>query len=216
MRLYVTPRNLVFGAALALLALGVLVAWRLTGATVNPAAVRATLADLGMWGPAALILVLAALLVIPVFPASALQIGAGLAFGPWVGLVSVTLADILGASAGFCIARRWGRPVVDRRLSPDTRAVLDRLTRRMDWRGVILLRLIPGPAYPLVSLAAGYSPLGYRRYLLSSLAGVLPGLALLVLAGDLAQGSPLLAAAIVVLLVLSLIVAGRFLSDRSQ
>ena len=48
--------------------------------------IRQQLHQLGAWGPLALILALAALLVIPVVPATLLQVGAGLAFGPQAGL----------------------------------------------------------------------------------------------------------------------------------
>ncbi|HWQ13710.1 MAG TPA: VTT domain-containing protein [Roseiflexaceae bacterium] len=184
---------------------------RETGAALHPEAIRAALAGLGPWGPLALIVALAATLVAPVVPATLLQVGAGLAFGPPLGLLYAALADLLGASAGFWLARHWGRGLLDRRLTSERRAQLTRLAARMNWRSVMLLRLLPGPAYPLVSFAAGYSPISFRSYILASLAGVLPALALLVLAGDLVTRTPLLAFALVAALVTALALAGRLL-----
>lgn len=207
----ITPRRVLLALLLLILAAAGLWLLRTTGAAFSPAAIREALVPLGGWGPVALIVLLACVLVVPVIPATVLQIGAGLAFGPPLGLLYVLLADVLGASAGFWLARRWGHSVLDKRLSPATQATLERLTKRMTWRGVLLLRLLPGPAYPLVSLAAGYSPLTFVPYTLASFAGVLPSLALLVLAGDLVTTSPLLAFGLVVLLVAGLALAGRLL-----
>ncbi|MGB8644464.1 MAG: VTT domain-containing protein [Anaerolineae bacterium] len=203
------------GIVLLILAAAALYAWRMLGVSIDPAAIRGLLAQLGLAGPLALIAALAAVLVVPILPASVLQIGAGLAFGPWLGLLYATLADILGASIGFWLGRN-GRSFLEQRLSPANHNRLAALTRRMSWTTVVLLRLIPGPAYPLVSLAAGHSHLPYWRYLTASLTGVLPALALLVLAGDLVSSSPLLAFAIVILVVASLAIAGRVLGVGSE
>jgi uncharacterized membrane protein YdjX (TVP38/TMEM64 family) len=185
-----------------------------TSTTLSPMLIRTTLAELGVWAPLALIVALAGVLVVPLIPASLLQISAGLAFGPWMGLVYVLVADVLGASIGFALARYWTKSLLIRFLSPKTQTSLSALTGRISWRGVIILRLLPGPVYPLVSLAAGYSSLRYAQYLAASLLGVLPGLALLVLAGDLAASSPILAFAVVVLLIVGLVVLSRLVSSK--
>ncbi len=214
-RSQITPRLVVLGAALLVAGLAVLALLRFTGTALSAAMIRAALTELGLWGPLALIVSLAGVLVVPLIPASILQIGAGLAFGPWLGMLYATLADILGASVGFWLARRWGKSLLERYLSPAAHQKLVSLTRRMSWHLVVLLRLIPGPAYPLVSFAAGYSRLSYVSFISASLTGVLPALAVLVLAGDLVEHSPLFALAIVVLLVASLALAGRFLSGQT-
>src|SRR5579859_7985903 len=161
LRPYLTLRMALIMVLLAGLALGVLGLLRASGAAVTPLAVRALLEQLGIWGVLALILGLAAVLVVPAVPASLLQLAAGLTFGPYAGLGYALLADALGASAGFWLARRWGSQLLERHLSPANGARLARLARRMSWRTVLLARLLPGPAYPLVSFAAGYSPLPF-------------------------------------------------------
>ena len=210
-------RRVVLLAAGGLAALGILLLLLAAGASLSPAVVRDALRRLeaaaGGWpvAPPALVVTLAAVLVAPVIPASILQVGSGLAFGPVWGLIYALLADVLGAAAGFFLARRWGLNALGRRLKPSRIALVERLARRMDWKSVVLLRLLPGPAYPLVSFAAGLSPLSPGRYLLASFAGVLPSLMLLVAAGDVATASPLLGVAIVVALFASLLLAGRLL-----
>jgi uncharacterized membrane protein YdjX (TVP38/TMEM64 family) len=210
LRALATPRRIGLLLGMAALGVALLLLLRATGAALSPAGVRELLAGLGPWGPLALIVALALLLVVPVIPATILQIGAGLAFGPPLGLAYVLAADVLGATAGFWLAR-GARPWLERRLSGAQRAQLDRLARRVTWRSMLLLRLLPGPAYPLVSFAAGYAPISFLSYTLSSFLGVVPSLALLVLAGDLVTSSPLLAFGVVALLAGGLAVAGRWL-----
>lgn len=215
LRPFLAWRNALIAAGLLLLAIGALYIWRTMGAALSAATIRATLSQLGVLGPLALILALAGVLVLPVVPASILQVGAGLAFGPWFGLLYATLADILGASIGFWLGHN-GRSLLEARLSQENHARLVSLTRRMSWTTVVLLRVLPGPAYPLVSLAAGHSHLGYWRYISASLTGVLPFLVLLVLAGDLVESSPLISVGIIVLIVASLAIAGRVIGRSAQ
>ncbi len=211
LRALLTVRRVVLALLALVVVAGGLWLFVRSSSWLSPAVLRATLARLGPWGPAALIAALGGVLVVPVLPASIFQIGAGLAFGPPLGLLYATIADILGASVGFWLARRWGQPLLSRFMTANTQSYLDRLAGRMTWRTVLLLRLLPGPAYPLVSLAAGYAPLPFWQYSLASISGVFPALALLVLAGDLVTQSPWLAFGLVVAVVASLALAGRLL-----
>lgn len=210
-----TLRRVIVIAALLAIALAGLAFMRSMGGSITSAQVHSMLAGLGVWGPIALIGSLATVLVVPIIPASILQIGAGLAFGPLLGLLYASLADILGASIGFWVARRWGNALLTRWLSDKNSQVLTRLAQHMNWRTVMLLRLIPGPTYPLVSFAAGYASVGYGAYLAGSFAGVFPALVLLVFAGDLVTSSPLLATALVVALVASMAVLGHWINTRT-
>lgn len=104
--------------------------------------------------------------------------------------------------------------MLDRFISTENESKITDLSQRLSWRGVILLRLVPGPVYPLVSFAAGYSPMGYVRFISASILGVLPGLVLLVLAGDIGEYSPLLAIALVVLLLVAMAIVGHFTNSK--
>lgn len=193
---------------LALLVVGLLV-YRY-GAALQPEAVRDALLRLGPWGPLAQIALLGGVLTVPVVPATIFQIAGGWAFGKWAGFVYTMLGDALGATLGFFVARRWGEQVLQRFLSVEALAQVHKLAGRMTWRTVMVLRLLPGPAYTLVSFAAGVSPLSYGAYMLGSVVGVAPWIALLVLAGDVAREQPLAGVAVVLLIVLLAVALGRF------
>ncbi|MGE5264413.1 MAG: TVP38/TMEM64 family protein [Acidobacteriota bacterium] len=210
-----TFRRVIVVVAVLVIALTGIGFLRTMGTSITSEQVRNLLAELGIWGPLALIGSLATVLVIPIIPASIFQIGAGLAFGPLPGLLYASLADILGASIGYWLARRWGNALLTRWLSDKNRETLTRLAQHMNWRTVMLLRLIPGPAYPLVSFAAGYAPVGYGAYLAGSFAGVFPALVLLVFAGDLVTSSPFLAFGLVVALVASMAILGHWINTRT-
>lgn len=199
---------------LAIISVSGIVIARMTNTDISPANLRAMLMQLGGFASVALIIALATVLIVPFIPASIFQVGAGLAFGSWLGLIYVLIADIIGASVGFAIARYWGKSFLARYLDAQTQSQLTSLTERISWRGVILLRLLPGPAYPLVSFAAGFSSINYPTYIIASLVGVFPGLALLVLAGDLVERSPVLAFALVALILVGVVIAGRGLSNK--
>ncbi len=215
-RSLMTRRTLAAGTAILVFALLAIAVFRMTNTSLTPNSVRSALGQLGVWGPLALIVALAGILVVPVAPASAFQVAAGLAFGPFLGLSCVVLADIAGASIGFWLARHWGKFLLGRYLSPATQARVADLASRLSWQGVILLRLLPGPVYPVVSFAAGYSALNYVRFILASVTGVLPGLVLLVLAGDLAERSPLLTIAVILFFAASLAVVKRLSSHKPE
>ena len=206
--------HLLLIAAGLLLLIGAGVLYRY-GAALRPEAVRDALLRLGPWGPLAQIGLLTGVLTVPVVPATIFQIAGGWAFGRGLGFLYTMIGDALGASLGFWIARRWGERLLRRWLSPASLAQVQRLAARMTWRAVMVLRLLPGPAYTLVSFAAGVSPLRFGPYLLGSIVGVAPWIALLVLAGDVARSSPLVAVGIVVGIVALAAGLGRIARSRT-
>jgi len=207
---------IILGFALGALIVAFFIFAQITGTFITPTVLRTLLAPFGILAPLALIAMLAGVLVIPIVPAVIFQIGAGLIFGPWLGLVSALVADFLGASTGFLLARYWGKALLTRFLSPEAQTQLANLTARMSWRVVIVLRLLPGPVYPFVSFAAGYSSLHFLHFTIASLIGVFPGLLLLVVAGDLVESSPVLAFAIVAFLLIGLALLSSLLNRKQS
>jgi uncharacterized membrane protein YdjX (TVP38/TMEM64 family) len=202
---------LVLGGLVLLIVAGLVYRY---GAALRPEAVRDALLRLGPLGPLAHIALLTGILTVPVVPATIVQVAGGWAFGKGLGFVYTMLGDACGAALGFAIARRWGARVLRRWLAPATLAQVERLAGRMTWRSVMVLRLLPGPAYTALSLAAGLSPLGFWPYLAGSVVGVAPWIALRVLAGDVGRSNPLFGVAIVALIVVLAVVLGRVARRR--
>ena len=207
-------RRLLWLGAMAIILLALLW-WLRSVFDVTPTGLRALLVPLGMWGAVIIVAAIAVILVVPVVPATVLQVGAGLVFGPWLGFVLTLCGDIIGALVGFAIARRWGQRVVRDRLSPAEQIAFDDLCARITPTGMILLRVLPGPAYTVVSFAAGCSRMPWWHYLIGSVVGVAPGLLVLTVAGDLSTTNPLLAVTIAVVFVALMVGLSRFLRNRT-
>lgn len=207
-------RRLLWLAVLAVVALAVLW-WLRSVIDLTPSGMRTLLAPLGGWGALIVVVGIAVILVVPVVPATVLQVGAGLVFGPWLGFGLTLLGDLIGALVGFAIARRWGHQVVRTRLSAAEQGAFDDLCVRITPTGMLLLRVLPGPAYTLVSFAAGCSNMPWWQYLLGSLLGVAPGLLVLTVAGDLSTSNPGLAIGIAVGFVLLMVGISRMVRSRT-
>jgi uncharacterized membrane protein YdjX (TVP38/TMEM64 family) len=207
-------RRLLWLAVLAVVALAVLW-WLRSVIDLTPSGMRTLLAPLGGWGALIVVVGIAVILVVPVVPATVLQVGAGLVFGPWLGFGLTLLGDLIGALVGFAIARRWGHQVVRTRLSAAEQGAFDDLCVRITPTGMLLLRVLPGPAYTLVSFAAGCSSMPWWQYLLGSLLGVAPGLLVLTVAGDLSTSNPGLAVGIAVGFVLLMVGISRMVRSRT-
>jgi uncharacterized membrane protein YdjX (TVP38/TMEM64 family) len=206
-------KRLLWLAVLAVVALAVLW-WLRSVIDLTPSGMRTLLAPLGGWGALIVVIGIAVILVVPVVPATVLQVGAGLVFGPWLGFGLTLLGDLIGALVGFAIARRWGHQVVRTRLTAAEQGAFDDLCVRITPTGMLLLRVLPGPAYTLVSFAAGCSNMPWWQYLFGSLLGVAPGLLVLTVAGDLSTSNPGLAIGIAVGFVLLMVGISRIVRSR--
>lgn len=175
--------------------------WLRSVIDLTPTGLRALLEPLGWWGAACLVAGIAVILVVPVLPATVLQVGAGLVFGPWVGFGLTLIGDVIGSLVGFYLARSWGERFLRTRLTAAEQRALDDLTARITPSGMMLLRVLPGPAYTLVSFAAGCSAMRWWQYLIASVVGVAPGLLVLTVAGDLSTRQPVLALVLAVVFV---------------
>jgi uncharacterized membrane protein YdjX (TVP38/TMEM64 family) len=157
------------------------------------ATLRGLLADRGMLGWAALLVGLALATLAPV-PRSALSVLAGVLAGFWAGLALALASGVLGALAGFGLARRLGREAVTRLAGPRL-ARADALLVRRGTLAVLTGRLVPVVPFTLVSYAGGLSGIRLRDYLAGTALGLVPGTVLHVTIGATvgsASGRPVL------------------------
>jgi uncharacterized membrane protein YdjX (TVP38/TMEM64 family) len=134
---------------------------------------RGWLADAGTPGWAGLLVCLALATLAPV-PRTALSMLAGVLAGFWGGLALAVGSGVLGALAGFALARWLGREAVTRLAGPRL-AQADALLTRRGMVSVMTGRLIPITPFTLVSYAGGLSGIRLRDYLAGSALGLVPG-----------------------------------------
>lgn len=143
-------------------------------------------ASVGPWFPLAFLLV-HIVVTVPPFPRTAFTVAAGLLFGPaWGILIAITastasavISMLLVRAAGWRLNRLVRHRAVDR---------LDARLRERGWLAILSLRLIPAVPFAALNYGAGASAVRVGPYTLSTLAGLLPGTAAVVILGNALAG----------------------------
>lgn len=156
---------------LALLVAGVVAVW-LNRAALQPDAIRAAIETHSAIAPLLFLLlhVVASLLFVP---RTLMGLVAGGVFDFWWGLIWAATGSVLGAVAGFLIARYVNSGMIDLESLPKLGPVLQR-AEAGGWRAVTMLRLIPVIPHSFSNYALGLTRLSLGGYALGSLLGQLP------------------------------------------
>ncbi len=173
--------------AVALLsALGLIGYWLLYSPgwlQVDAQAVARWVEGLGPFGPLAIIALMTLAVVASPIPSAPIALAAGAAFGQIAGTLYVAIGAEVGALAAFGIARVLGRNTVDKLLDP--RAVTGLLgSQNALTLAVFVSRLLPFVSFDVMSYAAGLSRIHPWRFILATLAGILPASFALAYLGD--------------------------------
>lgn len=138
--------------------------------------IRETIASAGPFAPLLYIVIKAATYVFAPLTSGPIQVGAGIIFEPFWGIVYTVIGEAIGGSVAFLIARRFGRPVVKRLLGDDGLARVETFVSQIvDWKTLLYARIILFALFDFISYAAGFSRVRYRTYLIIALtAGTIP------------------------------------------
>ena len=132
----------------------------------------------GAYVPAAVLLV----------PGSLLTLGAGFLFGLVKGTVIVSLGSTAGAAAAFLVGRSIARDWVARRLAGRPKmASIARAVETEGFKIVLLTRLSPVLPFNLLNYAFGLTAVPFKKYILASWIGMLPGTIMYVYLGSAAN-----------------------------
>jgi uncharacterized membrane protein YdjX (TVP38/TMEM64 family) len=130
-------------------------------------------------------IVLYVLATVCLLPGLILTIAAGAIFGLTRGVVLVSVASVLGATAAFFIGRTVAREWISRRIRAWPRfGALDRALGIRGFWIVLLTRLSPVFPFNLLNYAYGITAVRPRDYILASWLGMIPGTVLYVYAGS--------------------------------
>jgi uncharacterized membrane protein YdjX (TVP38/TMEM64 family) len=139
---------------------------------IGPERMRDGVAATGLLAPLAFVLLKAVTVVVTPLTGSPLRLVAGAMFGFWEGVFLSVLGGVLGSSANFWIARRYGRRVVTRLLGPGALARIDPILGRLSgWMALALVRVVLGPLWDVLSYGAGLTRLRFRTYLTVAILG---------------------------------------------
>jgi phosphatidylserine/phosphatidylglycerophosphate/cardiolipin synthase-like enzyme/uncharacterized membrane protein YdjX (TVP38/TMEM64 family) len=176
------PRRMIALGVLAILLAALAIAWRWTPLRdwVNLGSLIALAEHLDTlpFAPLAVIggYLVAGLIMVPVTLLIAVT---GIVFGPFDGTLYALGGTLLSASAGYGIGHWLGRDTVRRLVGKR----INRLSRRIAKRGIVamaVVRLLPVAPFMVVNVVAGASHIRLRDYVLGTLLGLLPGIAMTV------------------------------------
>jgi uncharacterized membrane protein YdjX (TVP38/TMEM64 family) len=139
---------------------------------VGPERLRDAVAATGPLAPIAYVVLKAVTVVLTPISGSPLRLTAGALFGFWDGVVLSVLGGVLGGSANFWIARRFGRGVVVRLLGPAALARVEPMLGRLaNWKALALARVVLAPLWDALSYGVGLTKLRFSTYLAVAIVG---------------------------------------------
>lgn len=127
----------------------------------------------GPWGPLVIVLLMTGSIVASPIPSAPIALVSGAAYGHLAGAVYVAIGSELGAMTAFIIARYLGRDHVERWLGEKADYGLLG-SQNLLTLTVFASRLLPFISFDAMSYAAGLSRLHLWRFLIATLAGILP------------------------------------------
>ncbi|WP_043643053.1 VTT domain-containing protein [Caenispirillum salinarum] len=121
------------------------------------------------------------------FPITVLITVTAMVFGPVMGFVYASSGAILSAVISFGLGHLLGKRLVRRYAG----ATVNRLSEALGRRGivaVVFLRVAPVAPFLIINLVSGASHVRFRDYILGTLLGMLPGIAVMTLLGSSIMG----------------------------
>jgi uncharacterized membrane protein YdjX (TVP38/TMEM64 family) len=197
------------------LAGGAVVIWRFLPFLADPDWVRSTVAGFGPLAPLVFVALQALQVVFAPIPGQALGGVAGYLFGTWGGFLYSMIGVTIGSTAAFLLARRFGRPFVERTFDPEAIERFDAVADDAGAFALFALFLLPTFPDDVLCALAGVSAMRLRTLLALVVVGRAPSFAVVAYAGDSAAAArPLAALAALAAVALSTAVVYGIRSSR--
>jgi uncharacterized membrane protein YdjX (TVP38/TMEM64 family) len=156
--------------------------WRLSG-WLTRARVEGWLGSLGTWGPLGIVAAQMLQVVLAPVPGYLFGLAAGYLYGTWAGAALSLAGMTLGTWVAVWLARRLGRPLVERLVKPERLARLDGIMRQRGALACLVIFLLPFLPDDLCCFVAGLTPLRIGQVVLAALVGRAPGVLVSALIG---------------------------------
>lgn len=149
----------------------------------DPATLREVVRGFGVLAPVAFVLLAALQVVVAPVPGQVLALASGWLFGVFWGTVYSVLGATLGSFVALSLARRYGRPFVERAIDPAVRARFDGFSTHHGYGVFTLFVLVPGVPDDVLCFIAGTTTLDIKRLTVLSGLARIPTFLLLNVAG---------------------------------
>lgn len=179
-------RTVLIGVAVGVAVLvltGLLIRSQLSWFT-DPSAVRSFILQFGVFAPLVFVFLQATQVLVAPIPGQVFALVSGWLFGAFWGTVYSVVGATLGSFVAFSLARRYGRPLVDRLFDAEALALLDGFSSDHGYFALFVLFLLPGIPDDMICFVAGVTDLDIKRMTAVSALGRLPGYLLVNFAGS--------------------------------
>jgi uncharacterized membrane protein YdjX (TVP38/TMEM64 family) len=129
----------------------------------------------GKWAPLVMIVLHATQVILAPIPGQALDLLNGYLFCPWLGTVYSMMGIMLGSALVMWLSRRFGRPLVERFVDPQTLDKLDGVTEQRGELVIFLIFLVPFLPDDAICFLAGLTNIPLPKLVLLAAVGRLPG-----------------------------------------
>lgn len=143
-------------------------------ALVSEAALKASLSNLGILGPFALVGIMTLAIVVSPIPSGPIAMAAGALYGGMWGAIFSIIGAELGACMAFCAVRYLGHDAIRRSENRLAKYIAKPRSQTALMAVVFASRLIPFVSFDLVSYAAGATNLSFLRFAAATLLGIVP------------------------------------------
>ncbi|GAI87068.1 unnamed protein product [marine sediment metagenome] len=143
-------------------------------ATSDIDSIVAFINSFGWLAVVAFILIVVLEVVIAPIPPLVLYVVGGIIFGTFLGGTITLFGNVLGAVIAFLIARKFGRNLVERKISKRLRGSFDKFTKKYGGWALFLIRLNPFTTSDLFSYLAGLTKMRLRTLIISTTFGLIP------------------------------------------
>ncbi|MBO9463242.1 MULTISPECIES: VTT domain-containing protein [Stappiaceae] len=156
----------------------------------NSETVKTLVEHSGIWGPLFIIALMTLAIVVSPLPSAPIALAAGAAYGHTLGTIYVATGSCLGATIAFLIARKLGRNAIVRLLGEYANYGFLGSQNALTIT-VFTTRVIPFISFDAVSYAAGLSGLYLWRFIIATIAGIIPASFVLAHFGAEAMNGPI-------------------------
>ena len=150
---------------------------------INKANIINFIDSLGPWGPVSAVSLMVLHSFVP-FPAEFLALANGIVYGPFWGVAITWIGAMLGAFASFGLTKHFGRPFVEKKVSPTQLKKLDQWFEHQGAWPLLLSRLIPLISFNLINYGAGMTNVSWWTFTWTTGVGILPITIIMVTMGN--------------------------------
>ena len=151
---------------------------------LDPIALKDFVTGFGPWAPIVFILIQMFQVLIAPIPGQVLTFASGFMFGAIKGILYSVIGVMIGSIIAFSLAKRFGRPFVEKVIERDVMKRFDSIMQRRGPVTLFIIYLLPALPDDALCFIAGLTRMPLRQFALIAFLGRLPGFIVLGMAGD--------------------------------